>query len=310
MKSEDSEMKLSDQLRDESSSNAKLIKKVVKIGCCVNALLMVLKILSGYFGHSDALMADGFHSLNDLAADIIMLIFVGISYHKADNRYSYGYGKFETFSSFLISSFLIVVAFMIGREGVGSIIEYAHGEELAQPDIWTVIVVLIAMTCKEGLFRFYSYMGKKADCNALVANAWHHRSDALASVATLIGVSFSHFLGPGFRILDPIATVLIAIFIIIPAVRLFIPAFKQLMEHSLSNEIQENVNNIVSKTGGVEAISYIRTRRVGHKLVFDIGIKVNPDIKIEDGIGIVESIESQIKNSFCQHVCVSVAFTR
>ncbi len=310
MKSEDSEIRLSDQLRDETSSNAKVIKKVVKIGCCVNALLMILKILSGYFGHSDALMADGFHSLNDLAADIIMLIFVGISYHKADDRYSYGYGKFETFSSFLISSFLIIVAFMIGKEGVESIIEYAHGEELAQPDIWTVIVVLIAMTCKECLFRFYSYMGKKAECNALVANAWHHRSDALASVATLIGVSFSHFLGASLRILDPIATVLIAIFIVIPAVRLFVPAFKQLMEHSLPSETQEKVYKIVSQITGVESVTYIRTRRVGHKLVFDLGIQVSPEIPVKEGIKIMEEIDAKIKQSFCQHVCVSISFTR
>ncbi|MDE6770624.1 MAG: cation diffusion facilitator family transporter [Muribaculaceae bacterium] len=309
MKHEIDERKLSDILPDEGESSARAIRRVVKIGCVVNALLMCLKLCAGYFGHSDALVADGFHSLNDLAADIIMLVFVGISYKAADSKYSFGYGKFETFSSFLISTFLIIVAYTIAYEAVESIVDYFKGEELAQPDIWTVIVVLVAMACKEGLFRFYSYSGKKENCQALVVNAWHHRSDAFASIATLIGVSFSHFFGPAFRILDPIASFVIAIFILIPATRLFRPAFRELMERSLPAADVDKAITTTEGVAGVEGIDYIRTRRVGHHLVFDLGIKVSPTLTVPQGEAIANNVKAALQQAFCRHIITTVSLT-
>lgn len=293
-------------LPDESGEAARTIRRVVKIGCAVNAVLMALKIGAGYFGHSDALMADGFHSLNDLAADLIMLMFVGISYRAADGRYAYGYGKFETFSSFLISAFLIVVAVMIGMEAVESIVDYARGETLQQPDIWTFVVVLFAMLCKEGLYRFYSHAGRKADSKALMANAWHHRTDALASVATLIGVTFSHFLGEGFRILDPVASLLIAVFILVPAVRLLVPAFVELMDRSLPEEQVEKARSVVAGVEGVKGICYLRTRRNGHHLVFDVGVLLARGTTIDEGADVASRIEMGLQAAFCRHIYVSV----
>ncbi len=297
---------LAQVLPDETGASARTIRRVVKIGCAVNALLMALKLTAGYLGHSDALVADGFHSLNDLAADLIMLIFVGISYRAADDRYAYGYGKFETFSSFLISAFLIVVACVIGAEAVESIIGYAKGEELDQPDIWTFIVVLFAMACKEGLFRFYSHAARRAESKALLANAWHHRSDALASVATLVGVTFSHFFGPAFRILDPVASLVIAVFILIPAVRLFRPAFAELMERSLPAGDVARARGIVEAVPGVEGVSGLRTRRNGHHLIFDVEIRIAPHLTIEQGAVIAAAIEEALKKAYCPHIFVSV----
>ncbi|MBD5299109.1 MAG: cation transporter [Bacteroides sp.] len=306
MREDSRERKLSDILPDENEKSARAIRKVVKIGCVVNALLMALKLSAGYFGHSDALVADGFHSLNDLAADILMLVFVGISYRSADSRYAYGYGKFETFSSFLISAFLVVVGCHIAWEAVESIVEYCHGEELPQPDIWTVVVVLLAMTCKEGLFRFYTYTGRKAHSKALVANAWHHRSDAFASIATLIGVTFSHFFGVGFRILDPIASLVLSLFILIPAVRLFRPAFGELMERSLPADDVELARKTALDVKGVKALTYIRTRRIGHHLVFDLGIRVDPSLNVAEGETVARKVEEALKETFCPHIVVSV----
>lgn len=300
---------LAQLLPDESRESARVIRRVVKIGCTVNILLMILKLATGYFGHSDALMADGFHSLNDVAADLIMLTFVGISYRAADERYSYGYGKFETFSSFLISAFLVVVALMIGWEGIGSIIDYTRGEALQQPDIWTFVVVLFAMACKEGLYRFYARAGRKADSKALIANAWHHRSDAMASIATLIGVTFAHFFGPAFRILDPVASIVIALFILIPAIKLFRPAFSELMECSLPADDVAKARQIVTEVKDVESVSYLKSRRNGHHLIFDIGIKVSPTLTIEKVSEITSRIDEEIKQAFCRHVIVSVNAT-
>ena len=297
---------LSQTLPDESAEAARRIRNTVKIGCAVNALLMVLKLSAGYFGHSDALFADGFHSLNDVAADLIMLFFVGISYRPADARFSYGYGKFETFSSFLMSAFLIVVSVMIAVEGVEAIVEYAHGVTLPQPDIWTFIIVLFAMACKEGLFRFYSYVGRRADSKAMRANAWHHRSDALASVATLIGVSCAHFFGPAFRILDPVASLIIALFILIPAIRMIRPAFAELMEHSLPAADTDRARQAVEAVPGVRGIYSLRSRRNGHHLMFDIGIDVDPKLTIEQGAIIAGDIEQALHRAFCPHILLSV----
>ena len=297
---------LSQSLPDEPGASARAIRRVVKIGCAVNALLMALKLTAGYLGHSDALVADGFHSLNDVAADLIMLVFIGISYRAADARFAYGYGKFETFSSFLMSTLLIVISVMIGAEAVESIVGYARGETLPQPDIWTFVVVLFCMACKEGLFRFYSHAGRKADSKALVANAGHHRSDALASVATLVGVTFSHFFGPAFRILDPVASLVIAVFIFIPALRLFRPAFAELMERSLPARDVENARGIVAAVDGVRKVTYLRTRRNGHHLIFDVGIGVDRGLTVEQGSEIAAAIERALTAAYCPHVMVSV----
>lgn len=297
---------LSQIIPDESVESARVIKHAVKIGCAVNIMLMILKLSTGYLGHSDALMADGFHSVNDVAADLIMLIFIGISYRSADDRFAYGYGKFETFSSFLMSAFLILIAIMIGYEGVESIVSYAHGQTLPQPDIWTFVVVLFAMACKEGLFRFYHREGVKAGCKALMANAWHHRSDALASIATLIGVTSAHFFGPAFRILDPVASLLIAIFILVQAVRLFRPAFAELMEKSLPAEQVRKAREVISSIPGVLELDNLRTRRVGHHLVFDAKIRIASDSTIEQGFVITSAIENALKNAFCRHILLSV----
>lgn len=300
---------LAQALPDENNQSAATIRRVVKIGCAVNALLMALKLCAGYLGHSDALVADGFHSLNDLAADIIMLVFVGISYRKPDEKYSYGYGKFETFSSFLISSVLVVVACLIIREAVESLIGYFQGEVLPQPDIWTFVVVLFAMACKEGLFRFYSAAGRKAGSKALKANAWHHRSDALASVATLIGVTFSHFFGEGFRVLDPIASLVIAVFILVPAFRILRPAFAELMERSLPENERKKALELVSKIPNVKDVEYLRARRNGHKYVFDFGIKTDASLSVAQCSHLTDEIRQALTDAFCPHVILSVNYS-
>lgn len=300
---------LSAVLPDQDSAHACLIRRVVKIGCAVNIFLMLLKLSTGWFGHSDALMADGFHSLNDVAADLIMLFFVSISFRKPDAKYSFGYGKFETFSSFLISSVLIVVSILIGVEGVEKIIDFVKGETLSQPDVWTIAVVIFAMICKECLFRFYRSAGRKGECNALLANAWHHRSDAMASIATLIGVSFSYFFGGAFSIFDPIASIVIAIFILVPAIKLLRPAFSELMDHSLSDEDNQKVSQIVAGVQGVEGIEFLHSRRNGHHRVFDIGIFLNPTLPVSRVHEITDEITKRIRAQYCPHVFVTVTVT-
>ena len=290
-----------------TSAQARRIRHVVIIGCIVNFVLMALKLTVGKLGHSDALFADGFHSLNDVAADLIMLVFVGISYKAADEKYAYGYGKFETFSSFLISAFLIVVALMIGAEAVEKIIGYAHGETLQQPNGWTVVVILVAIAAKEFLFRYYSYEGKKAGSKALAANAWHHRSDALSSVATLIGVTCAHFFGPAFRILDPCASIVIAVFILVPAIRMIRPAFLELMERSIPVKDVAAAREAVASVEGVKEVKYLRVRRNGHYIIPDVGIKVDPKLTVEQTAPIAAAVGKALAALYGPQILPSIS---
>lgn len=266
-----------------------------------------MKLIIGYLGHSDALVADGYHSLNDFAADLIMLLFIGISFKKADKLYSYGYGKFETFSSFLISVFLLFISVHIALEAVESIKEYANGMILPQPDIWTVVIVIVSMCAKEFLFRYYRKGSKDTGTAALFTNAWHHRSDALASIATLIGVTFAHFLGERWRILDPCASLLLVIFIIVAAIRMLIPAFTELMDKACSPAISEKAESIVKNTPGVEKLITSRTRKNGHALIFDFTIGVDSSLTIGQAEKIVSRIEEGIKSFFGSSVIISVS---
>lgn len=288
------------------SEDSRRIRKIVIIGCVVNIVLMIAKLLGGYFGHSDALTADGYHSLNDVAADLLMLIFVGISYRPADRHFYYGYGKFETFSSFLISLFLLGITYHICSEAIESINKYLDGDILAQPDIWTVIIVVISMMAKEFLFRFYRYGARKTNNSALISNAWHHRSDALASIATLIGVVVAHFFGIKYRILDPIASIVLAIFILIPALRLLVNAFADLMDRSPDKETINKASLIAQNTPGVKSVIMTAGRKTGHTIYLDITIGVSDDIKIFEAARIAETVKRNIINELGSNTIVVI----
>lgn len=287
-------------------NEAKQIRRAVTIGCGVNIFLLCVKLLFGYAGHSDALVADGFHSLGDVGTDIVMLTFVGFSFKKATKSFAYGYGKFETFASLVISGILVFIAVMLSMEAIDSIKEYIDGATLPQPDIWTLIAIVFAIICKEILFRFYNVVGKRTRCNALVSSAWHHRSDAFASFATLAGVAGAHFLGEKWRVLDPAVSLVIVIFIIIPAVRLFVPAFRELMEGSIPHHDFEDAEKIISKQEGVLSLKNLKTRKSGPFLIFDAVVAVDGKSNIEEGYRISGEIEAALKIKFGKNIMVSV----
>ncbi len=285
---------------------ARQIRRAVTIGCIVNVILMSIKLIFGYLGHSDALVADGYHSLGDVGSDLVMLTFVGLSFKKANESFAYGYGKFETFASLVISGILIFIAVMVTMEAVESIKSYMNGVVLPQPDIWTIIAIVFAIICKEFLYRFYRRVGKQTRCNALVSSAWHHRSDGFASIATLVGVSSAHFLGEQWRILDPCASLVIVIFIIVPAIRLFAPAFRELMEGSIPHHDYIQAKEIIRSLDGVKELEFLKTRKSGPFLIFDAVVRVNRHMNIEDGYKITCEIEESLKHKFGKNILVSV----
>ncbi len=282
------------------------IRHVTWIGFWINAILMILKIAFGIYGHSDALVADGVHSLSDFATDFIILILVGIAYKKADTAHPYGHGKFETFASLLIAVILFIVAVGIGISGVETIRSVSRGEILPRPDLWTLIIAVISILAKELLYHYTVRAGRRINSSSLIANAWHHRSDAISSVATLIGVSAGYFLGDVWRIADPIASILIAVFIAVSAIKIALPSVNELLEKSLPPSEVSKVAATIAGVDGVKAYHRLRTRRNGHSLIIDTHIKVDPAINVAAGHDIASAVERALRANFGADIITNI----
>lgn len=282
------------------------IRRVTWVGFWVNAILMVLKIAIGFYGHSDALVADGVHSLSDFATDLIVLLFVSIAYKSADSGHPYGHGKFETFAALIIGVILLGVAIGIGNSGLRSVIASAHGEMPPRPDLWTLAVAVISILAKELLFRYTIRASRTVGSQSLRANAYHHRSDAVSSIATLAGISAAYFLGDSWRILDPIASMLIAVFIAVSAIQICLPAINELLEKSLSPSRIDKVESIIEGVAGVKAFHRLRTRRNGHSVIIDVHIKVDPDITVSAGHDIASAVEKVLHEEFDNDIITNI----
>lgn len=275
-----------------------IIRKVTLVGFWINAALVLLKLFFGYWGHSDALVADGYHSVSDFITDFIVLFFIGIAYKRADKDHPYGHGKYETVATVIIGIILLIVAVFIGLKGIMNIIGAADGKVLPKPDILTLIVTFISIFAKEFCYRYTIKYGKKINSSVVIANAWHHRSDSLSSIATLIGISFAIFLGPSWRILDPVAAVVVAAFIAVSAIKIAKPAISELLEVSLPKEQLDEISKIVINIPGVKKFHNLRSRRNGHFYIVDLNIHVDPDITVRAAHEIANDVEDDLKKHF------------
>lgn len=272
-----------------------IIRHVTWVGFWINAMLMALKLAFGFYGHSDALIADGFHSLSDFGTDFIVLVLVGIAHKGADNDHPYGHGKFETIASVIISLILICVAAGITISGIRSIVGFAYGEPLFRPDIWTLVVAALSIVAKEWLYRYTMTNARAVESEALKANAWHHRSDALSSVAALAGIALSLFLGDKWTLADPITSLIIGLLIAYSAVKISIPSLGELMETSLPADVVNKIENSIDNTAGVLYYHNLRTRRNGHSAIIDVNIHVNPRMSVAEGHAIASEVENNIR---------------
>ena len=269
-------------------------KRCTLVGMTSDVCLSAVKIASGIFGHSSAILADGIHSISDTVTDALVYAMVRLSGKGVDDRYRYGRGKYETLAAFLISLILVVVALGLMSEGVQDVWAAFQGETLERPHNIALMVGIIAVVVKEGLYHYTRLKGNKTGSNALKAYAWHHRADALSTAATLLGVAGAMFLGERWRVLDPIAAVAVSVLILVLAYRLGRPAVEELLEASLPKEEQDKIADIVTKTDGVKAFHNLRTRRNGNLRVVDMHIKVDGDLTVTRSHEITRDIEQQL----------------
>lgn len=270
-------------------------RHVTWVGFWWNAVLGTVKVVAGIVGRSGAVVADGIHSFSDFITDMIVLIMVSIGRKGANNRYEYGHGKYETFGTMLVAWALIIVGAIILYEGVMALVKACEGTLPPRPGGIALAVCVLSIVVKEWLYRYTVKAGRKIDSQAVIANAWHHRSDSFSSIATLIGVSGAMFLGEQWRILDPIAQIIVSVFIITVGVRTCRPAILELLEVSLPRDVQQRIADIISSTDGVEAYHHLRTRRNGKANIIDVHIKVNPYIPVIQGHAIATAVEKTLR---------------
>lgn len=284
--------------RYTDSQVVSIARRVTWVGFAVNAVLSALKIVAGIVGRSSAMVADGVHSLTDFITDLIVIVMIGVSRWKANKKYQYGYGKYETFATLLIGVALAFVAIGLFWNGLKDVIKAFDGEQPEQPRMIALWMAIISIGAKEWLFRYTRMWGRRIDSAAVIANAWHHRSDAISSAATLVGVAGAIFLGPGWRILDPAAAMLVSVFIAISSIDIARPAVRELLEVSLPPEVTEPLCRIIKDSPGVITYHHFRSRRNGPRLILDVHIKVDPEISVSEGHDIASRVERRLKKGF------------
>lgn len=288
------------------NTREKRIYKVTLVGTAVNALLIVLKFVAGIFGKSSAMVADAVHSLSDFVTDVIVLIFVKIAGKPRDKGHDYGHGKFETFATMIIGIILAVAGVGLMINGIELVLRSLQGHDLEQPTMLALIIAFISILSKEWLYRFTIKAGRSVNSQAVVANAWHHRSDAISSAGTLIGVAGAMFLGPHWRILDPLAAIVVSMFIIKSGYDIFKPAVNELLESSLSENQEKEISRIVESVPGIVNVHNLRTRSIGNGIAVDMHVNMDGNISLNEAHSKATLAEKAIKHKFGQNAIVTI----
>ena len=274
------------------------IFKVTLAGSAVNVLLTGVKFAAGLLGHSAAMLADAVHSLSDLLTDAIVLLFVRISSKPADRDHAFGHGKFETLATSIIGAALLIVAGGIIFSSGKALLSWVDGAELPRPGTVALWAALLSILLKELTFQYTIRQGRKLDSPALKANAWHHRSDALSSIGALVGIGGAVLLGRRWTVLDPLASLVVAFFIIRVALRLLKQSIDELMEASLPEEVEQEILRLVNSFPDVSDPHNLRTRRIGSHYAIELHIRMDGDIPLVQAHARAHDIEERIKERF------------
>ena len=279
---------------------------VTLVGSVVNIVLTVFKILAGIMGRSTAMIADGIHSLSDLLSDIIVIVFVKISSKGRDKNHDYGHGKFETFATLIISLMLIVVAANLMSGGINKVRMILDGGEVSSPGMIALWAAVASIVLKEILYRYTIIQGRALNSPMMIANAWHHRSDAFSSVGSMLGIAGAIFLGDKFVILDPITGCVISIFILVMAVKMSVPAIKELLDVSLPDEVEQQIVSTAKSIQGVIDLHELKTRREGPGIIMEGHLVLLSDISLKEAHNISKKVEESLRKEFGPETQISL----
>ena len=294
----------------------KEIYKVTLWGGVVNVLLVLFKFVAGIAGHSAAMVADAVHSLSDFVTDVIVLVFVHISGKPKDKSHEYGHGKYETLALTTIAFMLLVVAAGIVYGGIVKIVSWARGEQLEAPGMLALWAALLSILLKEAVFHYTIIKAKKLKSQALEANAWHHRSDALSSIGTTVGIGGAIFLPPftggqgwvSWTVLDPLASVIVGLFIAKVSIDLLRGGIGDLMEQSLPDEIEQEILQLAGSVAGVEEPHDLHTRRIGNHYAIELHILMDGNMPLCKAHDKASEVEELLRERYGEdtHVAVHV----
>lgn len=274
------------------------IYKVTLVGSIGNVLLLTFKFIAGIVGHSSAMIADAIHSLSDFLTDLIVFIFVRISAKPQDDSHDYGHGKFETIASFIIALALMAAATGIIIAGGSKLVAWFNGAQLATPGMLALWAALLSIAVKEVLYQYTARRGKDLDSQVMVANAWHHRSDALSSIGTAIGIGGAIFLGNRWTVLDPVASIVVGLMLVKVAFNLLKTSVGELTEGSLPAETEDEILGIILSFPDVEQPHNLRTRRIGNRIAIEAHVRMDGNLPLSTVHDRASAIERRLKERF------------
>ena len=274
------------------------VYKVTIAGSIINVLLLVLKFAAGILGHSAAMIADAIHSLTDFVTDVIVLVFVKLGNKPMDRDHDYGHGKYETLATAIIGISLFAVGMMICWSGLVKTYHAFLGEELQQPGIVALVAAVASVALKEWAYQFTVRIGRKYHSEAVVANAWHHRSDALSSIGTMLGIGGAILLGDHWVVLDPLAAIVVSVFIIKAAWSLVMQSVKELTDASLSEAEENEILKTASEEKGVGEIHNLLTRRIGNNIAIEMHVRMPGSLSLYAAHEHATHIETKLKQHF------------
>ena len=287
-------------------SREREIYKVTLVGSIGNVLLVIFKFVAGILSHSSAMIADAVHSLSDFITDIIVLVFVGISAKPQDESHDYGHGKFETLASFFVALALLAAAGGILVSGGGKLVDWFEGGQLEAPGMLALWAALVSIAEKELLYQYTALKGKALESKVMIANAWHHRSDALSSVGAAVGIGGAILLGNRWTMLDPLASVVVGLMLVKVAYDLLKINIGELTEGSLPADTEHEIIEIIESEPGVCEPHHLRTRRIGNRIAIDTHIRLNGDMSLSEAHHKTSAIEYRLKERFGAQTHVTI----
>ena len=279
-------------------SREKEIYKVTLVGSAGNAALLTFKFIAGILGNSSAMIADAVHSLSDFVTDLLVLVFVSISAKPQDQSHDYGHGKFETIASFLIGLALVAAATGIVVSGVLKLISWWGGTQLEAPGWIALWAALLSIAIKEVLYQYTVRKGRELDSQVMIANAWHHRSDALSSIGAAIGIGLAVLLGQRWTVFDPLASIVVGLMLVKVAYELLKQSIGELTESSLPAETEQEIVQIIQSFDDVQQPHNLRTRRIGNRIAIEAHVRMDGKLPLDIVHDRATSIERKLKERF------------
>lgn len=284
----------------------KEIYKVTLVGGVANLLLVGFKFIAGTVGHSGAMLADAVHSLSDFLTDVVVLIFVGISAKPQDRSHDFGHGKFETIATLFIGLALVAAAIGIVVSGAGKLAAWLQGEDLPSPGMMALWGALVSIAVKEILYQYTARKGRKLESKAVLANAWHHRSDALSSIGAAIGIGGAILLGNRWTVLDPLASIVVGAMLVKVAWDLLAPSIGELTEQSLPDGTEQEMIGLIESVEGVCQPHNLRTRRIGNRIAAEVHIRLDGSLSLNEAHEKASAIERLFKERFGENAHIII----